>query len=120
MAAGHRPVMLQEAIEALALGPDDAVVDATFGGGGHSRVILDHLGPGGNLIGIDRDPEAAGRASDLMEDPRFEFVPDAYDGALWVMVGGPGGFAGEEPDVVVVFEAEGGSQGGAVGFGMEA
>lgn len=86
MAAGHRPVMLQEAIEALALGPDDAVVDATFGGGGHSRVILDHLGPGGNLIGIDRDPEAAGRASDLMEDPRFEFVPDAYDGALWVMV----------------------------------
>jgi 16S rRNA (cytosine1402-N4)-methyltransferase len=86
MAAGHRPVMLQEAIEALALGPDDAVVEATFGGGGHSRVILDHLGPGGNLIGIDRDPEAAGRASDLMEDPRFEFVPDAYDGALWVMV----------------------------------
>jgi 16S rRNA (cytosine1402-N4)-methyltransferase len=86
MAAGHRPVMLQEAIEALALGPDDAVVDATFGGGGHSRVILDHLGPGGSLIGIDRDPEAAGRASDFMEDPRFEFVPDAYDGALWVMV----------------------------------
>jgi 16S rRNA (cytosine1402-N4)-methyltransferase len=86
MAAGHRPVMLQEAIEALGLGPDDAVVDATFGGGGHSRVILDHLGPGGSLIGIDRDPAAAGRASDLMEDPRFEFVHDAYDGALWVMV----------------------------------
>ena len=43
-------------------------------------------GPGGRLVGIDRDPEAAGRASDLLEDPRFEFVSDAYDLALWAMV----------------------------------
>ena len=86
MAAGHRPVMLEEAIDALSLGPDDSVVDATFGGGGHSRAIIDDLGPKGSLVGIDRDPEAAGRASDLLEDPRFEFVSDAYDGALWAMV----------------------------------
>ena len=86
MAAGHRPVMLEEAIDALALGPRDSVVDATFGGGGHSRSILAILGPEGSLVGIDRDPEAAGRASDLLEDPRFEFVSDAYDGALWAMV----------------------------------
>jgi 16S rRNA (cytosine1402-N4)-methyltransferase len=88
MATGHRPVMLEEAIDALALRTDDVVVDATFGGGGHSRAILDHLGPEGSLIGIDRDPEAAGRASGLLEDPRFEFVSDAYDTALWAMVEG--------------------------------
>jgi 16S rRNA (cytosine1402-N4)-methyltransferase len=86
MAAGHRPVMLEEAIGALQLNPDDSVVDATFGGGGHSRKILDDLGPGGSLVGIDRDPEAAGRAADLLEDPRFEFVKGTYDRALWTMV----------------------------------
>jgi 16S rRNA (cytosine1402-N4)-methyltransferase len=86
MAAGHRPVMLERAVAALALGPENSVVDATFGGGGHSRLILARLGPDGRLIGIDRDPAAAGRAADLLEDPRFEFVSDAYDAALWAMV----------------------------------
>jgi 16S rRNA (cytosine1402-N4)-methyltransferase len=86
MAAGHRPVMLEETIDALALDSGASVVDATFGGGGHSRAILDRLGPEGSLVGIDRDPEAAGRASDLLEDLRFEFVSGAYDGALWAMV----------------------------------
>jgi 16S rRNA (cytosine1402-N4)-methyltransferase len=61
-------------------------VDATFGGGGHSRLILDNLGPGGSLTGIDKDPEAAARASDLLRDPRFEYVSDSYDRALWAMV----------------------------------
>jgi 16S rRNA (cytosine1402-N4)-methyltransferase len=79
-------VMLEEAIGALQLNPEDSVVDATFGGGGHSRKILDDLGPRGSLVGIDRDPEAAGRAADLLEDPRFEFVKGAYDRALWTMV----------------------------------
>ena len=86
MATGHQPVMLQEALAALELAPNDTVVDATFGGGGHSRLILENLGPGGGLIGIDRDPEAAGRASDLLRDPRFEYVSDSYDRALWAMV----------------------------------
>lgn len=91
MAAGHRPVMLEEAVDALRLGPEDSVVDATFGGGGHSRLILDTLGPGGSLIGIDRDPEAAGRAKELARDPRFRFVSDDYDRALWAMVERDGG-----------------------------
>jgi 16S rRNA (cytosine1402-N4)-methyltransferase len=78
--------MLEETIDALALDSGASAIDATFGGGGHSRAILDRLGPEGSLVGIDRDPEAAGRASDLLEDPRFEFVSDAYDGALWTMV----------------------------------
>jgi 16S rRNA (cytosine1402-N4)-methyltransferase len=85
MATGHRPVMLEEAVAALRPGPEDSVVDATFGGGGHSRRILDEIGPDGNLVGIDRDPEAAGRASGLFQDPRFEFVSGAYDEALWAM-----------------------------------
>ena len=86
MSTGHRPVMLEETIEALAVERGDAVVDATFGGGGHSRAILDRLGPEGSLVGIDRDPEATSRASGLLEDARFEFVTDAYDTALWAMV----------------------------------
>src|ERR671921_2697112 len=86
MATEHRPVMLERAVAALGLGPEDCVVDATFGGGGHSRLILAGLASGGRLVGIDREPEAAGRASDLLEDPRFEFVSGAYDLALWAMV----------------------------------
>jgi 16S rRNA (cytosine1402-N4)-methyltransferase len=86
MATGHRPVMLERAVDALRLTPEDAVVDATFGGGGHSGLILAGLGSGGRLVGIDRDPEAAGRASDLLQDPRFEFVSGAYDLVLWSMV----------------------------------
>jgi 16S rRNA (cytosine1402-N4)-methyltransferase len=78
--------MLEKAVAALSLAPEDSVVDATFGGGGHSRLILAGLGPRGSLLGIDRDPEAAGRASALMEDPRFDFVSGAYDEALWEMV----------------------------------
>lgn len=86
MATGHRPVMLEEAVAALRLAPGDLVVDATFGGGGHSRRILDELGPDGSLVGIDRDPEAAGRAGDLLQDPRFDFVSGAFDIVLWEMV----------------------------------
>ena len=78
--------MLEETIDALALEPGSSVVDATFGGGGHSRAILDRLGTEGRLVGIDRDPEAAGRASDLLEDPRFELVSGTYDAALGKMV----------------------------------
>jgi 16S rRNA (cytosine1402-N4)-methyltransferase len=96
MATGHLPVMLEETIDALRLNPDDAVVDATFGGGGHSRAILDNLGSGGRLVAIDRDPEAIERASDLLENPRFEFVPDAFDTALWAMVE-----AGKQVDAIL-------------------
>ncbi len=85
MVAGHRPVMLEEALAALDLAPDDTVVDATFGGGGHSRRILEELGAGGRLVAVDRDPEAAGRASGLLRDPRFEFVSGAYGEVLWGM-----------------------------------
>src|SRR5213075_452840 len=54
----HEPVLLTEAIEALAIRPDGTYVDGTFGRGGHSRAILERLGPQGQLIALDRDPEA--------------------------------------------------------------
>ncbi|MDQ3924453.1 MAG: 16S rRNA (cytosine(1402)-N(4))-methyltransferase RsmH [Actinomycetota bacterium] len=83
MSTEHYPVMLKEAVEALALSGGETVVDATFGGGGHARRILQKLGPGGKVIGIDRDPEAADRALQLAEeDPRFTFRSGAYDKVL--------------------------------------
>jgi 16S rRNA (cytosine1402-N4)-methyltransferase len=56
--AGHLPVLLDEAVAALALKPEGVYVDATFGRGGHSRRILSHLGPRARLLALDRDPAA--------------------------------------------------------------
>lgn len=81
----HLPVMAEEAISALAplSQPGETVVDATFGGGGHSRRILEEIASDGRLIAIDRDPQAAIRASELAAlDPRFTFRAGAYDAAL--------------------------------------
>jgi 16S rRNA (cytosine1402-N4)-methyltransferase len=87
MSTEHYPVMLVEAVEALALSGSETVVDATFGGGGHARQILRELGPRGRVIGIDRDPEAADRALKLAEeDPRFIFRSGAYDEVLTELV----------------------------------
>lgn len=67
----HVPVMLQECIEALNIKPDGVYVDVTFGGGGHSREILKHLGPKGRLIAFDQDPDALNNSID---DARFILV----------------------------------------------
>ena len=58
----HKTVLLEEAVDALAIRPDGAYVDATFGRGGHSRLILDRLGSRGRLIALDKDPEAVAAA----------------------------------------------------------
>jgi len=58
----HHPVLLTEALAALALRPDGTYVDGTFGRGGHSASILGALGPSGRLIALDRDPAAADAA----------------------------------------------------------
>ncbi len=70
--AAHVPVLVAEALGALAVHPDGAYVDATFGRGGHSRSILALLGAGGRLVALDRDPAAAVAAA-AIADPRFSF-----------------------------------------------
>ena len=84
----HVPVLLDEAVAALAVSSEGVYVDATFGRGGHSRAILALLGPSGRLVGIDRDPAAESAAVELVRtDPRFVFrrawfseLPDVLDG----------------------------------------
>ena len=65
------PALLKETVDLLDIKPDGVYVDATFGGGGHSREILRRLGPDGKLFGFDRDKDAAVNVPD---DPRFTFV----------------------------------------------
>src|SRR5262245_566576 len=69
----HQPVLVHEAIQALAIQAQGTYVDATFGRGGHSRAILERLGPQGRLIALDRDPQAEAAARGIA-DPRFSFV----------------------------------------------
>ena len=71
--AAHITVLLNEAVEALAIRPEGVYVDGTFGRGGHSRAILARLGAGGRLIAFDRDPVAV-QAGQAVQDPRFELV----------------------------------------------
>ncbi len=67
----HVPVMLHECMEGLAIKPDGVYVDVTFGGGGHSKEILKHLGPSGRLIAFDQDPDAL---RNKIDDERFVLV----------------------------------------------
>ncbi|MDR3352601.1 MAG: 16S rRNA (cytosine(1402)-N(4))-methyltransferase RsmH [Zoogloeaceae bacterium] len=71
----HLPVLLVEAIEALAIKPEGVYLDATFGRGGHSRAILTRLGPAGRLLAFDRDPDAIAAGAQLAkEDGRFTLL----------------------------------------------
>ena len=94
MSEYHNPVLLHPSIDALVLNPGGVYADATFGGGGHSRAILQALSPKGRLIAFDRDSDAACNAPD---DKRFKLIhnnfrfihnyalieaPDGLDGIL--------------------------------------
>lgn len=67
----HVPVLFNESIDALNIQPDSIVVDVTFGGGGHSREILNRLGKNGTLVSFDQDDDAA---ANQFDDERFVFV----------------------------------------------
>jgi len=69
-ACTHTTVLLREAVEALDIQPDGTYVDATFGRGGHSRLILSQLSPQGRLIVFDKDPDAITAARSI-QDPRL-------------------------------------------------
>ncbi len=71
--AQHLTVLLREAVEALAIKPAGVYVDATFGRGGHSRAILEQLGPEGRLLALDRDPRAIAAAA-AIGDARLKVV----------------------------------------------
>jgi 16S rRNA (cytosine1402-N4)-methyltransferase len=71
----HNPVMLQECLEGLNINPSGTYVDVTFGGGGHSKEILKHLGADGTLIAFDQDADAA---KNILDDERFIFVDQNF------------------------------------------
>ena len=99
LSSQHQTVLLREAIDALDIKPAGTYVDGTFGRGGHSRAILERLGPEGRLLALDRDPQAVAMAretrdqrltvmhrrfSDLAEALRLAGmeVEDGVDGVL--------------------------------------
>lgn len=71
----HIPVLLQETIAGLAIQPEGIYVDCTFGGGGHSRAILEQLGAKGKLVAFDQDEDAK---RNLPGDERLIFVPHNF------------------------------------------
>jgi 16S rRNA (cytosine1402-N4)-methyltransferase len=73
----HTTVLLQEAVEALLTRTDATYVDATFGRGGHSRLLLSRLGAQGRLIAFDKDPAAIAEAARI-DDPRFSIRHDGF------------------------------------------
>jgi 16S rRNA (cytosine1402-N4)-methyltransferase len=71
----HTPVLLKETIEALNIQPNGIYVDCTFGGGGHSKAILEKLGDDGKLIAFDQDEDAR---KNIPKDPHIIFVPHNF------------------------------------------
>ncbi len=75
----HCTVLLDEAVDSLSIRPDGHYIDATFGRGGHSRLILSRLGAGGRLTAFDKDPQAVAVASALAAgDERFSIRHEGF------------------------------------------
>lgn len=71
----HIPVLRDACVDGLKLKPDGIYVDATFGGGGHSRAILEKLGSNGKLIAFDQDKDAQ---DNVIDDDRFQLIPENF------------------------------------------
>jgi 16S rRNA (cytosine1402-N4)-methyltransferase len=71
----HQPAMVKEVLSYLITNPKGIYVDVTFGGGGHSKAILNHLAPEGILFAFDQDPYVP---SQEIVDPRFHFFPHSF------------------------------------------
>jgi 16S rRNA (cytosine1402-N4)-methyltransferase len=74
----HVPVMVREVLRGLELSTGLCVVDGTVGGGGHSRRILEAIGPTGRLLGLDRDPEMLDRARGVVHGENVRLVHRSY------------------------------------------
>ena len=70
----HKPVLLEETIDALNIKPDGIYVDGTAGGGGHSSEILKRLSPNGRLISIDQDPDAIEAVTERLKDYKNSII----------------------------------------------
>lgn len=75
MSSYHTPVLLEEAVGLMDIRPTGIYADLTFGGGGHSRLILDRLGSEGRLFGFDQDSDTRANCPD---DPRFHYVESNF------------------------------------------
>jgi 16S rRNA (cytosine1402-N4)-methyltransferase len=84
MPTDHIPVLAPELVALLDPQPGELVVDCTFGGGGHAKLVAERIGPDGTLVGVDRDPGAAERFETFAADAPCEtrFVRDDYANAL--------------------------------------
>lgn len=86
MSEYHTPVLLKESVSALSIKPSGVYVDATFGGGGHSRAILDQLSDKGRLIAMDQDMDALANAPDderlIPTHSNFRFIRN------WILFNG--------------------------------
>ena len=71
----HNPVLLHQTVDGLAIVEDGVYVDVTFGGGGHSREILNRLGPNGKLFAFDQDADAL---ENEIDDPRFTLIGENF------------------------------------------
>lgn len=71
----HTPVLLEESVSLMEIGPADCCIDLTFGGGGHSRRILRALGPEGALYAFDQDGDTHDNRPD---DARFHYVESNF------------------------------------------
>ena len=98
MPTDHVPVLAAEVIRETAPRPGETVIDCTFGGGGHSRLLAERIGPDGTLIAIDRDPAAEERFHQIAHEAPCEmrFVRADFAAALTDLAG-----AGIRPDVVL-------------------
>ena len=83
--AGHIPVLGPELVELLAPAPGDTVIDCTFGGGGHSRLFAEAIGPEGLLVAIDRDPVAGAAFAEFEADApcQTRFIAREFSQALF-------------------------------------
>jgi len=74
----HVPVMPAEVVHWLAVQPGNTVVDCTLGGGGHTRLLAEAVGPNGLVLGIDRDPAAVERAEQSLRGLPIKVVASNY------------------------------------------